>query len=73
MKLQIKFLKDFKAPSNISKKLFKAESVTEIDADGQGIPTHSFWYEQLRQDENKEYFEKLNISQITSDKPKSKK
>lgn len=55
MKLQIKFLKDFYSP--LSKKTHKADSLIEIEADVYGVPTNSFWYEQLRFEENKSYFE----------------
>ena len=60
MKLQIKILKDFYNP--IARKTLKAESIIEIDCDAQGVPTHSFWYEQLRFKENKSFFEVQNQS-----------
>lgn len=67
MKLQIKLLQDFYNP--LSKKTHKAESLIEIDADVYGVPTNSFWYEQLRFEENKSYFE---IQTSTSTTKKSK-
>lgn len=63
MTLKIKFLQDFYNP--LSKKTHKAESLIEIDADAYGVPTNSFWYEQLRFEENKSYFEIQNPNSIT--------
>lgn len=63
MKLQIKFLQDFKglAPNQSRKfKTYKAGDFLELDADAYGVPTNSFWYEQLRFEENKSYFEIQN-------------
>lgn len=67
MKLQIKFLKDFYSP--LSKKTHKTESFIEIDADASGVPIHSFWYEQLRFEDNKSYFE-IQTPTSTTKKPK---
>lgn len=67
MKTALTFLKDFYSP--LHKKWFKAadpqNSSIEIDIDEYGVPIDSFWYEQIRQDENKSYF-KL----VTPNKPK---
>lgn len=60
MKLQIKFLQDFYglAPMQSRKfQTYKAGTVLEIDADAYGVPTNSFWCEQLRFEENKSHFE----------------
>lgn len=63
MNLQIKLLRDFYNP--LSKKTHKAESLIEVDADAYGVPTNSFWYEQLRFEENKSYFEIQNSTSTT--------
>lgn len=60
MKLQIKFLKEFRglAPESSTRfRTYKVNDLLEIDADVYGVPTHSFWYEQLRFEENKSYFD----------------
>jgi len=64
MKLQIKILQDFHNP--LTRKLLKAGSLIEIEADAQGVPTHSFWYEQLRFEQNKSFFQ----IQLTTKKTK---
>jgi len=66
MLVELKFLKDFYSP--IHKKTFKANSVLKIDVDADGTPIHSFWFEQLRFEENKSYFEIQTLS--TTKKPK---
>jgi hypothetical protein len=58
MKAQLKILKDFYSP--LHKKTLKAGSSIEIDVDEYSVPTHSFWYDQLRFEENKAYFELLD-------------
>lgn len=69
--MKIKILKDFYNP--LSKRTLKAGSSIEIDADDEGTPTHSFWYEQLRFKENESYFEKVTTKPIsTNSKSKSK-
>lgn len=70
--MQIKFLRDFYAPESETSKKFKwhkAGSIIEINADADNIPTNSFWYEQLRFEENKAFFEIQNPSSTTK-KPK---
>ena len=60
MILTIKFLQDFKglAPNQSRKfKTYKVGETLALDADAYGVPTNSFWYEQLRFEENKSYFE----------------
>jgi len=68
MKAQITFLKDFYSP--LHKKWFVAadpkNNSLEIDVDEAGTPFHSFWYEQIRQDENHSYFQLVT----TNSKPK---
>lgn len=56
--MQIKILKDFYYP--VKKKTLKAGSVIEIEADKDGTPYDSFWFEQLKYKENESYFEKLS-------------
>lgn len=59
MKTTLTFLKDFYSP--LHKKTFLASdpknNSIEIEVDSYGVPTESFWYEQVRQDENKSYFQ----------------
>jgi len=58
--MQIKFLKDFYGLKSENSNKFithKAGSSINISADENGVPTNSFWYEQLRFEENKEYFD----------------
>ncbi len=68
MKAQITFLKDFYSP--LHKKWFVAadpkNNSIEIDVDEAGTPIPSFWYEQIRQDENQSYFQLVT----TNSKPK---
>lgn len=58
--MQIKFLKDFYGLVSENSRKFKthkAGSIIEIAADVDGVPINSFWYEQLKFEENKAYFE----------------
>tara|TARA_R110002126_G_scaffold139638_1_gene284410 strand:- start:62 stop:265 length:204 start_codon:yes stop_codon:yes gene_type:complete len=55
--MQLKILRNFYNP--ISKKTLKANSIIELEADKYGTPINSFWYEQLRFEQNKSYFERV--------------
>lgn len=66
--MQIKFLQDFYGLVSEQSKKFKthkAGSVIEISADANGVPTNTFWYEQLRFEENKAFFEIQNSTSTT--------
>ena len=63
MKAELKFLKEFyikdkwyKASSS------KANSSILIDVDQDGTPMDSVWYEQLRFEKNKDYFELKSLT-----------
>ena len=59
MKAELNFLKDF----SIKRKLHKAKTSIFIDVDQDGIPMDSVWYEQLRFEKNKDYFELKSLTQ----------
>jgi hypothetical protein len=60
MEAELKFLKDF----YIKKKQYKAGSSINIEVDADMIPFDSAWYEQLRFEENKSYFELKSLTQV---------
>lgn len=72
MKTTLIFLKDFYSP--LTNKWFIAadpkNNSIEIDTDEAGTPLHSFWYEQIRQDEDHSYFQLVTT---TDKKPKKDK
>ncbi|MFT6151394.1 MAG: hypothetical protein ACJAY9_000783 [Flavobacteriales bacterium] len=59
MQAELKFLKEF----YIKKKWHKANSSILIDVDQEGTPMDSVWYEQLRFEKNKDYFELKSLTQ----------
>jgi len=69
MRATLTFLKDFYSP--LHKKWFIAadpkNSSIEVEVDEYGVPLNSFWYEQIRQDEDKSYF-KLVTTNLKSKK-----
>ena len=58
MQAELKFLKEF----YIKKKWYKANSSILIDVDQDGTPMDSVWYEQLRFEKNKDYFELKSLT-----------
>ena len=58
MKAELKFLKEF----YIKKKFYKANSSILIEVDQAGTPMDSVWYEQLRFEKNKDYFELKSLT-----------
>lgn len=59
MKAELKFLKEF----YIKRKWYKADSSILIEVDQDGTPIDSIWYEQLRFEKNKDYFELKSLTQ----------
>lgn len=64
MKAQLKFLKDFFSP--LHKKTLTAGASIEIDVDTDGVPIHSFWFDQLKTKRNASYFELVAASEKAS-------
>ena len=60
MEAELKFLKDF----YIQKKQHKAGSSINIEVDADMIPIDSVWYNQLKFEQNKSYFELKSLTQV---------
>ena len=59
MEAELKFLKLF----YINGKWYQPKSTIKISVDSEGTPTDPIWYDQLRFEENKDYFELKSLTQ----------